>query len=52
MDVEDDFANKTQRWEHHADELLDLAEYPEIKSVYGCSVTEVDANQVETNSEE
>ncbi len=39
MEVEDDFAEKTKRWEHHADYLLDLKSYPEIKNIYGCKVT-------------
>lgn len=40
MEVDDDFAEKTKRWEHHANELLDLDSYPEIKSIYGCKVEE------------
>jgi hypothetical protein len=41
MEVEDDFAeNGAKRWEHHAEELLDLQSYAEIKNIYGCKVTE------------
>lgn len=38
MEVEDNFAEKAKRLEHHAEELLDLGSYPEIKNVYGCKV--------------
>lgn len=38
MDVDDDFVDEAKKWEHHADYLLDLDSYPEIKSVYGCKV--------------
>ena len=41
MDVDDDFVGEAQRLEHHADALLDLDRYPEIKSVYNCQVTEL-----------
>lgn len=39
MEVEDNFAEETKQWEHHAERLLDLDSYPEISSVYGCKVT-------------
>lgn len=41
MTVENDFVDKAKKWEHHADYLLDLNSYPEIKSVYDCHVTEI-----------
>ena len=40
MDVDDDFADHAKKWEHHAEYILDLDSYPEIKSVYGCTVKE------------
>lgn len=39
MEAEDDFVEEAKKWEHHADYLLDLESYPEIKSIYGCKVT-------------
>ncbi|WP_462350153.1 hypothetical protein [Eubacterium ventriosum] len=39
MEIEDDFAEEAKRWEHHAEELLDLGSYTEIKNVYGCKIT-------------
>lgn len=41
MDVDDNFVDKAKKWEHHAEYLLDLDSYSEIKSVYGCKVTEI-----------
>ena len=38
MEVDDNFTEEAKTWEHHAEALLDLDEYPEIKSVYGCQV--------------
>ena len=40
MEVDENFAEEAKAWEHHAEALLNLDEYPEIKSVYGCKVTE------------
>ena len=45
MDVEDSFVDDAKRLEHHADGLLDLDSYPEIKSVYGCQVSEEPTDQ-------
>lgn len=42
MDVDDNFVSEAQRREHHADALLDLDRYPEIRSVYNCQVTELE----------
>ena len=39
MEIENKFAEKAKRWEHHAEELLNLDSYPKIKNVYGCRVT-------------
>lgn len=44
MDVDDDFVGEARRWEHHADALLDLDSYPEIRSIYNCQVTELKPN--------
>lgn len=41
MTIEDDFVDKAKKWEHHADYLLDLDSYPEIKNIYDCHVTEL-----------
>lgn len=41
MTVDDDFIDKAKNWEHHADYLLDLDSYPEIKNVYDCHVIEI-----------
>lgn len=40
MEIDDDFFDGAKRWEHHADEFLDLDDYPEIKSISGCKVTQ------------
>ena len=34
-----------KKLEHHAERLLDLDSYPEIKSVYGVTVTEIENNK-------
>lgn len=47
MTVEDDFVDKAAKWEHHAESLLDLDSYPEIKNVYDCHVTEIKDNTQE-----
>lgn len=39
MEVDDNFTEEAKTWEHHAESLLDLDEYPEVKSVYDCKVT-------------
>lgn len=41
FDVEDHFVDEIKKIEHHAEILLDLDSYPEIKSVYGVKVEEV-----------
>lgn len=39
MEVDDSFAlNEAKKWEHHADYILDLESYPEIKSISNCKV--------------
>lgn len=43
MELEDDFTEGMKRWEHHAEELLDLGSYPEIKNVYGCRVQVIES---------
>lgn len=40
FDVEEDGMEEIKKVEHHADYLLDLYSYPEIKSVYGVKVEE------------
>ena len=47
MEIDDDFFDDAKRWEHHADELLDLDDYPEIKSISGCKVTQCDKHYQE-----
>lgn len=34
-----------KKLEHHAERLLDLDSYPEIHSVYGVTVTEIENNK-------
>ena len=41
FDVEERFVDEIKKIEHHAEFLLDLDSYPEIKSVYGVKVEEV-----------
>lgn len=41
FEVEDDAIEEMKKLEHHADYLLNLDEYPEIKSVYGVEVEEI-----------
>lgn len=40
FDIDDDALEEIKELEHHADYLLSLDEYPEIKSVYGVRVME------------
>ena len=40
LDVEEDSVDEIKKMTHHADYLLDLESYPEIKSVYGVTVKE------------
>lgn len=47
MEIDDDFFDDAQRWEHHADELLALDDYPEIKSISGCKVTQCEKHYQE-----
>lgn len=42
MEIADGFAEEAKNWEHHAERLLDLDSYSEIKSVSGCKVTEME----------
>lgn len=41
FEIDDESLDEIKKLEHHADYLLNLAEYPEIKSVYALKVTEV-----------
>lgn len=41
MEISDDSLEEIKKLEHHADYLLDLENYPEIKSVSDVKVTEV-----------
>lgn len=38
MEIEDKDFDKIKQLEHHVDRLLDLDNWSEIKSVYGCKV--------------
>lgn len=40
FDVEENGIEEIKKIEHHAEYLLNLEEYPEIKSVYGVKVEE------------
>ena len=40
MEIEDNFIDEIKKIEHHADYLLDLDSYPEIKSVFNVKVKE------------
>lgn len=40
MEVEDNSIEEVKKLEHHMEYLLNLDEYPEIKCVYGVTVTE------------
>lgn len=42
MDVDDAFAEGAKRWEYHADEILDLDSYPEIRDIHNCKVIRMD----------
>lgn len=42
FEVEDDGMEEIKKLEHHADYILDLDGYQEIKSVYGVEVKEVE----------
>lgn len=39
MDIDSTALDSIKKIEHHAEQLLDLENYPEIKSVYGVTVT-------------
>lgn len=46
MDIDEDSYDELKRIiDHHADYLLDLISYPEIHSVYGAKVEEIDNQQ-------
>lgn len=50
MDLDTDFENgleAVKELEHHADWLLDLDEWPEIRSVSNCKVTIIKQNNTE-----
>jgi hypothetical protein len=40
LEVEENKIEEIKKLEHHVDYLLNLEEYPEIKSVYGVEVEE------------
>jgi hypothetical protein len=40
FEVEENSVEELKKLEHHAEYLLNLEEYPEIKSVYGVKVEE------------
>ena len=40
LEIEDDFLDDIKKIEHHAEYLLDLESYPEIKSVYDVRVNQ------------
>lgn len=40
LEVEENKIEEIKKLEHHVDYLLNLEEYPEIKSVYGVKVEE------------
>lgn len=40
IEDEEDAMEEMKKLEHHAERLLDLDSYPEIKSVYGVKVNE------------
>ena len=40
LEVEENSIEEIKKLEHHVDYLLNLDEYPEIKSVYGVEVKE------------
>ena len=42
MEISDDSLEEIKKLEHHVDYLLDLENYPEIKSVSDVKVTEVE----------
>ncbi len=42
MDVDDDGVEEISKLTHHAEYLLDLENYPEIKNVYEVSVSVID----------
>lgn len=41
FEIEETAMEEMKKLEHHADYILDLEEYPEIKSVYGVQVEEI-----------
>lgn len=41
MQIGKDAFSRLMKLEHHAEYLLDLENWPEIKSVYGCKVQEI-----------
>jgi hypothetical protein len=48
FEVEESGMEEINKLEHHADYLLNLDEYPEIKSVYGVEVEEAEEKETET----
>lgn len=42
MNIDDAFVENAKRWEHHADEILDLDSYPEIRDIHNCKVIRMD----------
>lgn len=42
LEVDKEDMEEVKKIEHHADYLLDLNNYPEIKSVRNCKITELE----------
>lgn len=42
VEVDEDYVGEIRNWEHHIDYAIDLDFYPEIKSISGVSVTEIE----------
>lgn len=38
MDVDDDYTDNLKKLEHHIEHLVDVGNYPEIKSIYDVKV--------------
>lgn len=42
MNIDDNAYEEIKKLEHHAEYLLDLESYPEIKAIYGCKVRKIE----------
>lgn len=40
--VDEDYVDEIRKWEHHIEYAVDMDSYPEIKSISGVSVTEIE----------